>query len=142
MNENESHESILKDVGLKSTAPRLRLLAWFLNHPCQHVSAEALAQKLAASGDEVAVATLYRVLAQFEEAGLVEKHVFEGGACVYEYNTGKHHDHLMCTHCGRVEEFVDHLIEQRQSALMKERGFVLTEHTHILYGLCPECQKI
>lgn len=131
----------LKTSGLKATVPRLKVLQLFQQSERRHLSAEDLFNRLLTSGSEIGLATVYRVLTQLEEAGLLERHHFEGGKSVFELNEGKHHDHLVCVKCGRVEEFYDAEIERRQQAIAEERGFKLEEHELALYGVCsrPEC---
>lgn len=107
------------------------------------MSAEDLYRSLIDSGEEIGLATVYRVLTQFEAAGLVERHNFEGGQAVFELDRGEHHDHLVCVSCGKVVEFYDATIEERQEAIADEKGFVMQDHNMTLYGLCndPECRK-
>jgi Fur family transcriptional regulator, ferric uptake regulator len=104
------------------------------------LSAEEISRKLLANGEEIGLATVYRVLTQFESAGLVIRHHFEGGTSVFELNKGNHHDHLVCVKCGRVEEFQDETIEALQNHIAREKHFVLTDHSLCLYGICEECQ--
>ncbi|HMV38503.1 MULTISPECIES: ferric iron uptake transcriptional regulator [Pseudomonadota] len=132
----------LKQVGLKVTLPRMKILAILQEHGgAQHLSAEDIYKSLIASGEEVGLATVYRVLTQFETAGLVKRHHFEGGQSVFELNQGEHHDHILCLQCGRIEEFVDEVIETRQREIAAQHGFRLAEHSLILYGNCtnPDC---
>lgn len=132
----------LKQVGLKVTLPRMKILAILQEHGgTQHLSAEDIYKSLIASGEEVGLATVYRVLTQFETAGLVKRHHFEGGQSVFELNQGEHHDHILCLQCGRIEEFVDEIIEVRQREIATRLGFRLAEHSLILYGNCtnPDC---
>jgi Fur family ferric uptake transcriptional regulator len=105
------------------------------------MSAEDIYRGLLEGGEDVGLATVYRVLTQFEAAGLVSKHNFEGGHSVYELNQGEHHDHILCVKCGKVDEFVDDLIEERQRAIAAEAGFSMTDHCLYIYGICAECQK-
>jgi Fur family ferric uptake transcriptional regulator len=137
----ESHD--LKKAGLKVTLPRMKILQVLEHSTKRHMSAEDLYKMLLDSGDEIGLATIYRVLTQFEAAGLVIRHHFEGGQAVFEFDQGKHHDHLVCIKCGKVIEFVDDVIEQRQRAIAEKHGFKLTEHSMILYGECNDakCRK-
>lgn len=134
----ESQE--LKDAGLKITLPRIRILQILESSEVRHVSAEDVYKMLLKSGDEIGLATVYRVLTQFEQAGLVARHHFEGGHSVFELMPESHHDHIVCVKCGRVEEFADDEIEFRQKAVAKELGFELTDHNLNMYGLCPDCK--
>lgn len=131
----------LKNVGLKATLPRLRILKLFENSEVRHLAAEDVYRILLAEGMDVGLATVYRVLTQFEAAGLLVRHHFEGGKAVFEINQGRHHDHLVCLQCGRVEEFYDAEIERRQEQIAKERGFQIQEHSLYLYADClnPDC---
>jgi Fur family ferric uptake transcriptional regulator len=133
----------LKKAGLKVTLPRMKILQVLEHSTKRHMSAEDLYKMLLDSGDEIGLATIYRVLTQFEAAGLVIRHHFEGGQAVFEFDQGKHHDHLVCIKCGKVIEFVDDVIEQRQRAIAEKHGFKLTEHSMILYGECGDakCRK-
>lgn len=133
-----SRESI-KDAGLKITLPRLKILALLEENPSAHISAEGLRQELINSGEDVALATVYRVLTQFETAGLVTRHNFEGAQAVFELNEGRHHDHLLCMSCGTVVEFVDDTIEKRQQEIVAKHGFVMCEHHLTIYGTCAQC---
>jgi len=105
------------------------------------MSAEDVYKTLLDSGEDVGLATVYRVLTQFEAAGLLERHHFEEGHSVFEINEGDHHDHILCIKCGRVDEFTDETIEQRQQEIAKKTGYVLTNHSLYLYGICKQCQK-
>jgi Fur family ferric uptake transcriptional regulator len=126
----------LKTIGLKATAPRLKILNLFEKSKVRHLSAEDVYKLLVADGLDTGLATVYRVLTQFEHAGLLQRHHFESGRAVFELNAGTHHDHLVCLQCGRVEEFYDAEIEQRQNKIAKRRGFVITEHSLHLYVDC------
>lgn len=134
--------SDLKKAGLKATLPRIKILT-FLEEGGRdrHMSAEDVYKAMLESGEEVGLATVYRVLTQFESAGLVTRHNFEGDHSVFELNDGEHHDHILCVKCGRVEEFVDELIEQRQHSIAEEKGFAMTDHALYIYGVCGDCQK-
>ena len=132
----------LKSIGLKATYPRLKILDLF--HKLQdegaprHVTAEDVYRHLLADGLDIGLATVYRVLTQFEQAGLLQRHHFESGKSIFELNAGQHHDHLVCVDCGRVEEFYDAAIEKRQQKVAEERGFAVREHALYLYA---ECKK-
>jgi Fur family ferric uptake transcriptional regulator len=126
----------LKNAGLKSTLPRLKVLELLENTKDRHLTAESIYRKLHEAGEEIGLATIYRALTQFEAAGLVTRHHFEGGQAVFELERGPHHDHIVCVHCGRVDEFYDKVIEERQSAIAKKLGFILRDHAMTLYGEC------
>jgi Fur family ferric uptake transcriptional regulator len=131
----------LKDIGLKATLPRRKVLELFENSKVRHLSAEDVYRSLMAEGIDIGLATVYRVLTQFEQAGLLSRQHFETGKAVFELNQGGHHDHLVCLQCGRVEEFYDAEIEQRQSEVARKRGFELHGHSLALYADCtkPDC---
>ena len=131
----------LKKAGLKVTLPRMKILDLMESSSVRHQSAEDIYQALRDEGEEVGLATVYRVLTQFEAAGLVTRHHFEGGQAVFELNREGHHDHIVCVGCGKVEEFVDELIEQQQAKIAEDKGYQITDHSLILYGKCPDCQK-
>ncbi len=133
--------SDLRNVGLKVTLPRLKILEMLESSQTRHLSAEDIYRKLMDGGEDIGLATVYRVLTQFESAGLVTRHHFEGGHAVFELERGEHHDHLVCMNCGLVEEFHDETIEARQRQLAKDRGFRMTEHNLIIYGECASCQR-
>ncbi len=126
----------LRKAGLKVTVPRLKILEILESSPMRHMSAEDIYKHLLESGEEVGLATVYRVLTQFEEAGLISRQNFEGGHSVFEINIGEHHDHLVCINCGYVEEFYNEVIEQQQREIAKKLGFTLTDHALTLYGAC------
>ena len=126
----------LKTIGLKATAPRLKILNLFETSTVRHLAAEDVYRMLLNEGLDVGLATVYRVLTQFEQAGLLTRHHFESGKAVFELNQGHHHDHLVCINCGRVEEFFDPEIEQRQNKIAAERGFAIREHALYLYAEC------
>ncbi len=134
-----SKASDLKDMGLKATAPRLKILNLFENTDQRHMSAEDVYRLLIAEDLDIGLATVYRVLTQFEQAGLLVRHHFESGKAVFELNHGHHHDHLVCLKCGHVEEFFDPEIEQRQDAVAAAHGFKVESHSMYLYGLCRNC---
>lgn len=129
----------LKTMGLKATLPRLKVLDLFESTDKRHLAAEDVYKLLLQEGMDTGLATVYRVLTQFEQAGLLIRHHFEGGKAVYELNQGGHHDHLVCMQCGRVEEFFDPEIERLQKKIAQQRGFVIREHSLHLYG---ECTKV
>jgi Fur family ferric uptake transcriptional regulator len=126
----------LKSSGLKATLPRLKILEIFQGSAVRHLSAEDVYKLLLAENLDVGLATVYRVLTQFEQAGLLSRNHFESGKAVFELNEGSHHDHLVCLDCGLVEEFFDDEIEKRQHRIAEERGFKLSEHALALYGNC------
>ena len=131
----------LKTAGLKATLPRLKIINLFEQSKVRHLSAEDVYKQLLAEGLDVGLATVYRVLTQFEHAGLLVRHHFETGKAVFELNQGGHHDHLVCVQCGRVEEFFDSDIEKRQTRIAHDRGFKIAEHALYLYVECvkPDC---
>lgn len=133
-----SNASDLKNIGLKATVPRLRILELFERSNVRHLSAEDVYRLLIAENMDIGLATVYRVLTQFEQAGLLQRHHFESGKAVFELNDSSHHDHLVCMQCGRVEEFFDAEIEKRQSRVARERGFAIREHSLHLYADCTK----
>ena len=128
----------LKDSGLKATLPRRKILELFEATKVRHLSAEDVYKALLGEGIDVGLATVYRVLTQFEHAGLLSRQHFETGKAVFELNQGGHHDHLVCLQCGRVEEFYDAEIEKRQAKVAKERGFTIREHQLHIYADCTK----
>lgn len=128
----------LKSTGLKATLPRLKVLEIFQKGAQRHMSAEDVFRVLLEDRSDVGLATVYRVLTQFEQAGILTRSNFEGGKAVFELNEGQHHDHLVCLDCGKVEEFYDAEIESRQNAIAKTRGFALAEHALSLYAHCTK----
>ncbi|EAS64107.1 ferric iron uptake transcriptional regulator [Photobacterium angustum] len=126
----------LKQAGLKVTLPRLKILEVLQEPDCQHISAEDLYKKLIDIGEEIGLATVYRVLNQFDDAGIVTRHHFEGGKSVFELSTQHHHDHLVCLDCGKVIEFSDDIIEDRQKQIAESFNVRLTNHSLYLYGHC------
>lgn len=124
----------IKNAGLKVTLPRMKILELLENSTDRHLKAEDIYKMLLDSGEEIALATVYRVLTQFETAGLVTRHHFDGGHAVFEINDGEHHDHLVDISTGRVVEFYDEIIEQRQKEIADSYDFTITEHTMVLYG--------
>lgn len=133
-----SSPTSLKTKGLKATLPRLRILELFEKSNVRHLSAEDVYRLLLKEGTDTGLATVYRVLTQFEQAGLLVRHHFEADKAVFELNQGGHHDHLVCLQCGRVEEFFDDAIEKRQTAVALERGFEIREHSLHLYVDCTK----
>jgi Fur family ferric uptake transcriptional regulator len=128
----------LKNSGLKATLPRIKVLEMFQKTSQRHMSAEDVFKMLLAEGADVGLATVYRVLMQFEQAGILSRTHFETGKAVFELNEGKHHDHLVCLDCGRVEEFYDADIEKRQRSVAQTRGFELQDHALALYASCTK----
>lgn len=128
----------LKASGLKATLPRLKILEIFQNSPVRHLTAEDVYKILLNENMDVGLATVYRVLTQFEQAGLLHRNHFETGKAIFELNEGSHHDHLVCLDCGLVEEFYDEEIEKRQQTIAKQRGFLISEHALALYGTCTK----
>jgi Fur family ferric uptake transcriptional regulator len=136
----ESQE--LKKAGLKATLPRIRILEMLETSEQRHWSAEQVYKTLLESGEDVGLATVYRVLTQFEGAGLVTRHNFDEGHSVFELSQGPHHDHILCVKCGKIAEFVDDTIESRQRQIAQEAGWSMTDHALVLYGVCPECGAV
>lgn len=132
------HQKDLKSAGLKATLPRLKILELFENSKERHLSAEDIYKILISANEDVGLATVYRVLTQFEQAGLLVRHHFESGKAVFELNETGHHDHIVCLQCGHVEEFCDDEIEKRQQSIAKERGFSIREHSLYIYGDCTK----
>jgi Fur family transcriptional regulator, ferric uptake regulator len=128
----------LKSTGLKATLPRLKVLEIFQKGGQRHMSAEDVFRSLLLERSDVGLATVYRVLTQFEQAGILTRSNFEGGKAVFELNEGQHHDHLVCLDCGKVEEFFDAQIEERQNAVAKAKGFMIAEHALSLYAHCTK----
>ncbi len=128
----------LKKAGLKVTLPRMKILEILERSETRHLTAEAIYRELLDSGEEIGLATVYRVLTQFEAAGLVSRLHFEGNQAVFELERGRHHDHIVCNECGRVEEFFDETIEQRQREMAREHGFQIKDHALVIYGDCMD----
>lgn len=126
----------LRKAGLKVTLPRLKILEILERSATRHMSAEEIYKSLIGSAEDIGLATVYRVLTQFEAAGLVARHHFEDGMAVFELVQGAHHDHIVCMDCGHIEEFVDPDIEARQNSIAQQHGFTINEHSLILYGRC------
>lgn len=132
----------IRAAGLKVTVPRIKILNLLEKAGGRHVSAEDVYKLLLDEGEEIGLATVYRVLTQFESAGLVTRHHFENGLSVFELNRGEHHDHIVCVRCGKVEEFYDETIERRQQEIAAEKGFTVDDHALTIYGHCtsPDCK--
>jgi Fur family transcriptional regulator, ferric uptake regulator len=136
----ETHD--LKNAGLKVTIPRLKILQILEKQVNErHLTAEMVYKILISENEEIGLATVYRVLTQFEAAGIVTRHHFEGGNSIFELDTGDHHDHILCMKCGKVDEFTDELIEVRQQEVASQLGYDLVDHGLYLYGFCPKCRK-
>lgn len=133
-----SHADDLKSSGLKATLPRIKILEVFQTSAVRHLTAEDVYRTLLAEHSDIGLATVYRVLMQFEQAGILSRNHFESGKSVFELNEGQHHDHLVCLDCGRVEEFFDADIESRQRLVAQTRGFSLQEHALSLYANCTK----
>ena len=135
------NKSSLADAGLRTTLPRRLILNILENSVERHLGAEDIYQQLRDAGEEVGIATVYRVLTQFEQSGIVLRHRFDGDKSFYELNDESHHDHMVCLECGRVYEFVDAAIEERQKEVASAAGFVLQDHSLHLYGVCEGMKK-
>jgi Fur family transcriptional regulator, ferric uptake regulator len=136
----ETHD--LRNAGLKVTLPRVKILQILENQATdRHLTAEQVYKILLSEDEEIGLATVYRVLTQFEAAGLVTRHHFEGGNSVFELSDGDHHDHIMCIKCGKVDEFTDEIIETQQKKIAHRLDYELTAHGLYLYGYCPNCKK-
>ncbi len=135
-----SENQELRKAGLKVTLPRVKILQILENSERKHMSADDVYLALVESDQEVGLATVYRVLTQFEGAGMVARHNFEGGRSVFELTSEDHHDHIVCTSCGKIREFFDEIIEERQVEIAEKLGFRITDHSMNLYGICEECQ--
>ncbi|MGC1954168.1 MAG: ferric iron uptake transcriptional regulator [Gammaproteobacteria bacterium] len=131
----------LRKTGLKATLPRIRILEILERSGQRHMSAEDVYRALLEAGEDIGLATVYRVLTQFESAHIVLRHHFEGAHSVFELNKGNHHDHILCVKCGRIEEFFDPTIEKRQREIANQAGFTIMDHSLYLYGICPDCRK-
>jgi Fur family transcriptional regulator, ferric uptake regulator len=131
----------LKKAGLKVTLPRMKILDILDSSEKRHLSAEDIYKILLETGEDIGLATVYRVLTQFETAGLVSRHHFEGGQAVFELQRGHHHDHLVCVKCGKVVEFVNDMIETKQKQIAEKEGFHMTDHSLIIYGVCANCRS-
>ncbi len=131
----------LKSTGLKATLPRLKILEIFQTGAQRHMTAEDVFRVLLDERSDIGLATVYRVLTQFEQAGILIRSNFESGKAVYELNEGQHHDHFVCTSCGKVEEFYDPEIEKRQQLIANQMGWSIQDHSMSLYGQCADCSK-
>jgi Fur family transcriptional regulator, ferric uptake regulator len=131
----------LKSTGLKATLPRLKILEIFQKGTQRHMTAEDVFRVLLEERSDIGLATVYRVLTQFEQAGILSRNNFESGKATYELDEGKHHDHFVCTACGKVEEFYDAEIEKRQQLVAQSKGWVVHEHSMALYGHCAQCAQ-
>ena len=131
----------LKSTGLKATLPRLKILEIFQKGTQRHMTAADVFRVLLEERSDIGLATVYRVLTQFEQAGILSRNNFESGKATYELNEGKHHDHFVCTACGKVEEFYDPEIEKRQQIVAKSKGWVVQDHSMALYGHCAQCAQ-
>ena len=129
----------LKSTGHKATLPRLKILEIFQKGAQRHMTAEDVFRVLLDERSDIGLATVYRVLTQFEQAGILIRSNFESGKAIYELDEGQHHDHFVCTSCGKVEEFYDAEIEKRQNLIAKEKGWVIQDHSMALYGQCAAC---
>lgn len=136
-----ANKTALKEAGLKVTLPRMKILNMLESADRRHMSAEEIYRGLRAENEEIGLATVYRVLTQFEFAGLIIRHRFGEDHSVFELNTQEHHDHFVCIHCNRVEEFVDNLIEQQQERIANRLGYRMTDHSLYIYGECEQVQK-
>lgn len=132
-------EHEIRNTGLKVTEPRLKILSVFEKSKARHLSAEDIHDTLKAKSVVVGMATIYRALANFEKAGILNKSTFDDGRAIYEINEGPHHDHIVCLDCGNVEEFVDEEIEKRQKKIANQKGYSLKSHSLVLYGSCSQC---
>lgn len=130
----------LKQVGLKVTMPRVTILELLQNSDKNHYSAEEVFTALREKGQDIGLATVYRVLSQFEQAGILVKHHFEGGQAIFELETGTHHDHIICLKCNQIVEFYDEQLEQNQKSIAEKFGFELEAHDMVLYGICNDCK--
>ena len=141
MSQASAENQELRNAGLKVTLPRVKILEILERSNPRHISAEDMYKALLEDGEDIGLATVYRVLTQFETAGLVTRHHFEGGHSVFELNQGTHHDHILCVKCGRVDEFVDSEIETRQKKIASAKGYEMTDHSLYIYGICSNCRK-
>jgi|LauGreDrversion4_2_1035121.scaffolds.fasta_scaffold47292_4 Fur family ferric uptake transcriptional regulator len=143
---NHNFDSIyaqsLKRLGLKVTTPRIKVLKTLENAQLRHFTVEAVFEALKTKGDDIGIATVYRILTQFESIGLIKKLRFENGHSIYELQDGEHHDHMVCVRCGFVEEFYDEVVETRLHEIQKAKQFSMTEHSIVIYGLCKQCHQL
>ncbi|MDF2529457.1 MAG: fur [Gammaproteobacteria bacterium] len=135
-----ANKTDLKNVGLKVTLPRMKILYMLENAKEHHLSAEEIHTELAQAGEDIGLATVYRVLAQFESAGLVKRHRFSEDHSIFELDTGDHHNHIVCVRCNKVEEFCDQIIESREQEIARQYNYELTDHSLYIYGICRDCQ--
>ncbi len=133
--------SDLKKAGLKITTPRIKVLQILESSKDHHLSAEEIYRMLIEAEEDIGLATVYRVLTQFQETGLVIRHHFEGGHSVFELAQGAHHDHLVCVKCNKVHEFIDEVIEERQRQMAEQAGYMITDHSLTIYGFCGVCKE-
>ena len=133
--------SELRSAGLKATGPRVKILEILASSGGRHMKPEEVYKALLEAGEDIGLATVYRVLTQFEQAHLVKRHHFAGGQSVFELEEGRHHDHILCVRCGRVDEFVDESIERAQREIASKAGYTMTDHSLNIYGVCADCQK-
>ncbi|QTS83976.1 ferric iron uptake transcriptional regulator [Coxiella endosymbiont of Amblyomma nuttalli] len=131
----------LRKAGLKATLPRIKILRILESADPRHMSAEDVHRKLMKMGEDVGLATVYRVLTRFQASGLVERHYFEGGHSIFEIGQREHHDHLVCLHCGKVEEFFNDIIENCQVEIAEQLKFKMTDHNLTIYGICQWCEQ-
>lgn len=131
----------IRNAGLKVTQPRMRILEMFENSLMRHMGAEEIYRKLLEDGQDIGLATVYRVLTQFESAGLLTRHHFESGHAVYELSEQQHHDHIVCVRCGKVDEFRNEEIEALQNSIADRAGYKMTDHVLHIYGVCASCQE-
>ena len=134
-----SENQDLKDAGLKITAPRVKILELFERSKDKHLSADDVYRILINAQEDIGIATVYRVLTQFEKANILTRHNFDGEQAVFELNSGEHHDHLLCIKCGKVSEFFNQKIEDLQSEIAKDRDFQMTDHCLVIHGICKNC---
>ena len=139
--DDKKEQGEIKEAGLKVTVPRTKILQLLGQAPGTHFSAEDIYKQLIDQGQDIGLATVYRVLTQFEAAGIVMRHHFGDNQSVFELDTGEHHDHLICVRCNKVEEFIDEAIEVRQAAIAKKYGYKITDHKLNVYGICKQCQS-
>ena len=130
----------LRKAGLKAALPRVRILEALEGSSDRHLSAEDVYKQMLQADEEVGLATIYRVLTQFEAAGMVIRHNFEGGRAVFELDDRAHHDHIVCTRCGAIQEFLDKTIEEHQTKIAKKYGFEISDHSLVIYGICKPCR--
>ncbi|MDE3898575.1 MULTISPECIES: ferric iron uptake transcriptional regulator [Vibrio] len=140
---DKSHSALIKDAGLRVTLPRLKVLELLQSPNTKHVAAEDIYKRLTDFGEDVGLATIYHILSQFHDAGIVSRHHVDNGKSVFELSHVEHHDHLICLTCGKVIEFLDPIIEDRQHAIARQHNITLTNHSLSLYGHCqsPLCNK-